>query len=132
MLCWSSLFLISSIIFHLLVQSIKYKNEYMRRILSGTCARRRPQSNILLLSYLPQLYSLSERDPLTFHHIVFGPGVWTFTAGRPPYARAGYLTDNFRKLWPRCAFIPSDLHLVALSLQITIISQQIPSENSHL
>ena len=34
----------------------------------------------------------------------FSNRVWTFTAGRPPYARAGYLTGNFRKLWPRSAF----------------------------
>ena len=27
----------------------------------------------------------------------------TFTVGRPPYAKSGYLTGNFRKLWPRCA-----------------------------
>src|ERR1044072_4262287 len=25
-----------------------------------------------------------------------------FTVGRPPYAKSGYLTGNFRKLWPRC------------------------------
>ena len=35
----------------------------------------------------------------------------TFTAGRPPYARAGYLTGDFRKLWPRCAFDLRFLHL---------------------
>jgi hypothetical protein len=28
----------------------------------------------------------------------------TFTAGRPPYARTGYLTGDFRKLRPRSAF----------------------------
>ena len=27
----------------------------------------------------------------------------TFTVGRPPYAKSGYSTGNFRKLWPRCA-----------------------------
>jgi hypothetical protein len=27
----------------------------------------------------------------------------TFTVGRPPYAKSGYLTGNFRKLWPRRA-----------------------------
>src|ERR1043165_7513965 len=27
----------------------------------------------------------------------------TFTVGRPPYIKSGYLTGNFRKLWPRCA-----------------------------
>ena len=32
----------------------------------------------------------------------------TFTADRPPYPRAGYLTGNFRKLWPRCAFNSND------------------------
>src|SRR5436190_18258537 len=26
----------------------------------------------------------------------------TFTAGRPPYARSGYLTGSFRKLWAQC------------------------------
>ena len=27
----------------------------------------------------------------------------TFTVGRPLYAKSGYLTGNFRKLWPQCA-----------------------------
>ena len=50
------------------------------------------------VSYSPQAWNLKSSQ-------LFGwCGERTFTTGCPPYARSGYLTGDFRKLWPRCAF----------------------------
>ena len=55
----------------------------------------------------------------------------TFTVGRPPYVKSGYLTGNFRKLWPRCAS-SSLSNYPSGSVTSDIYNSALLSEISHL